>query len=122
VRNHFGVNRLAQAAALAALADQAYLEEVIAKVGRARERIGAMARVEGLQPLPSATNFVTIDCGRDGAFARRLLDALIARGIFVRMPGIEPLNRCIRVSVAPDYELDLFAEALPDALRAASAA
>jgi histidinol-phosphate aminotransferase len=122
VRNHFGVNRLAQAAALAALADRAYLEEVIAKVGRARERIGAMARVEGLQPLPSATNFVTIDCGRDGAFARRLLDALIARGIFVRMPGIEPLNRCIRVSVAPDYELDLFAEALPDALRAASAA
>src|SRR4029079_3208906 len=122
VRNHFGVNRLAQAAALAGLADRDYLEEVIAKVGRARERISAMARGEGLQPLPSATNFVTIDCGRDGAFARRLLDALIARGIFVRMPGIEPLNRCIRVSVAPDDELDLFAEALPEALRAASAA
>jgi histidinol-phosphate aminotransferase len=52
---------------------------------------------------------VTIDCGRDGAFARRLLDALIARGIFVRMPGIEPLNRCIRVSVAPDAERGLFA-------------
>jgi histidinol-phosphate aminotransferase len=34
---------------------------------------------------------------------------LIARGIFVRMPGIEPLNRRIRVSVAPDAELGLFA-------------
>ncbi len=122
VRNHFGVNRLAQAAALAALADQIYLKEVIAKVGRARERIGAIACGEGLRPLPSATNFVTIDCGRDGAFAKRVLDALIARGIFVRMPGIEPLNRCIRVSVSPDDELDLFAEALPEALRAASAA
>jgi histidinol-phosphate aminotransferase len=118
VRNHFGVNRLAQAAAIAALADHAYLAEVTTKVGRARERIAALARGEGLEPLPSATNFVTIDCGRDGAFARRVLDALIARGIFVRMPGVEPLNRCIRVSVAPDDEIDLFAEALPDALRA----
>ena len=118
VRNHFAVNRLAQAAALAALADQAYLHEVIAKVGRARERISTIARDAGLRPLPSATNFVTIDCGRDGAFAKRLLDAMIARGIFVRMPGVEPLNRCIRVSVAPDDELDLFAEALPEALRA----
>ena len=114
VRNHFGVNRLAQAAALAALADQAYLQEVIAKVSRARERIGAIAREEGLMPLPSGTNFVTIDCGRDGAFAKSVLDALIERGIFVRMPGVQPLNRCIRVSVAPDDELDLFAEALHD--------
>ncbi len=120
VRNHFGVNRLAQAAALAALADQPYLRDVIAKVDRARERIAAIARSHGLQALPSATNFVTIDCGRDGAFARRLLDALVARGIFVRMPGIEPLNRCIRVSVAPDDELALFAEALPEALISAS--
>jgi histidinol-phosphate aminotransferase len=120
VRNHFGVNRLAQAAALAALADQPYLQEVIGKVSRARQHISAIARDHGLQPLPSATNFVTIDCGHDGAFAKRLLDALIARGIFVRMPGVEPLNRCIRVSVAPDDELELFAAALPEALRTAT--
>lgn len=118
VRNHFGVNRLAQAAALAALADQAYLREVIAKVERARGRIGDIARGNGLAPLPSATNFVTIDCGRDGTYAKRLLDELIARGVFVRMPGVAPLNRCIRVSAAPDAELDLFAEMLPEALRA----
>ncbi|MGE0240869.1 MAG: pyridoxal phosphate-dependent aminotransferase, partial [Parvibaculaceae bacterium] len=63
VRNHFAVNRLAQAAALSALDDRPYLEEVVAKVSRARARIGAIARGEGLAPLPSATNFVTIDCG-----------------------------------------------------------
>ena len=112
VRNHFGVNRLAQAAALAALADQAYLREVVARVERARRRIGDIAREEGLVPLPSATNFVTIDCGRTGAFAKEVLDALIDRGIFVRMPGVAPLNRCIRVSAAPEAELDLFAAAL----------
>lgn len=118
VRNHFGVNRLAQAAALAALADQAYLREVMARVERARRRIADIARQNGLSPLPSATNFVAIDCGRDGTYAKGLLDQLIARGIFVRMPGVSPLNRCIRVSTAPDAELDLFAEALPEALRA----
>lgn len=117
VRNHFGVNRLAQAAALAALADQANLREVTAKVERARRRIADIARQNGLSPLPSATNFVTIDCGRDGTFAKSLLDGLIARGIFVRMPGVSPLNRCIRVSAAPDAELDVFAESLPEALR-----
>jgi histidinol-phosphate aminotransferase len=118
VRNHFGVNRLGQAAALAALAEQTYLDEVISNVSRARERIGAIAREADLMPLPSATNFVTIDCGRDGAFAKSVLNGLIDRGIFVRMPGVEPLNRCIRVSVAPDDELDLFAEALPQVIRA----
>lgn len=118
VRNHFGVNRLAQAAALAALADQDYLRDVVAKVERARRRISDIARDNGLTPLSSATNFVTIDCGRDGAHAKRLLDELIARGIFVRMPGVAPLNRCIRVSAAPNAELDLFAGMLPEALRA----
>jgi histidinol-phosphate aminotransferase len=117
VRNHFGVNRLGQAAALAALADQAYLRDVIAKVSRARERIGAIAHDAGLRSLPSATNFVTIDCGGDGAFARSVLNGLIDRGIFVRMPGVDVLNRCIRVSVAPDNELDLFAEAFPQVIR-----
>ena len=72
--------------------------------------------VNGLVPLPSATNFVTIDCGRNGAYAKRILDGLIARGIFVRMPGVAPLNRCIRVSAGTEADLATFAEALPKAL------
>jgi histidinol-phosphate aminotransferase len=110
---------LAQVAALAALADQAYLSEVIAKVKAARERIAAIARDNGLAPLPSATNFVTIDCGGDGAHARRLLDELAKRDVFVRMPGVAPLDRCIRISAGPESELDFLAHALPDALMAA---
>jgi histidinol-phosphate aminotransferase len=79
-------------------------------------RIAAVARDCGLTPLPSATNFVAIDCGRDGAFARRVLEGLIARDVFVRMPGAAPLDRCIRVTAGPDPALDVFAEALPAAL------
>ena len=119
VRNHFGVNRIAQAGALAALADQDYLREVRAKVAASRDLIAAIAAENGLQALPSATNFVTIDCGRDGVFAKAVLDQLIARNIFVRMPFVAPQNRCIRVSAGLPEDMGLFAEALPAALAAA---
>ncbi|MEK6216088.1 MAG: pyridoxal phosphate-dependent aminotransferase, partial [Boseongicola sp.] len=121
VRNHFGMNRIAQIGALAALADQEYLAEVKDKVAEARDRIAAIARENGLEPLASATNFVTIDCGRDGAFAKAVLDGLVARDIFVRMPFAQPGNRCIRVSCGQEHDLDRFAVALPQALKSARA-
>lgn len=119
VRNHFGVNRMAQAGALAALDDPAWLARTVAQVAAARDRIAAIARDNGLDPLPSATNFVTIDCGGDGALSRRVLAGLADRGIFARMPWTAPQDRCIRVSCGPDADLDALAEALPGALAAA---
>jgi len=116
IRNHFGMGRVAQAAALAALADQDYLRATVARIAEARETIAAIARENGLAPLPSATNFVTIDCGRDGAFARAVLASLVAQGIFVRMPFTPPQDRCIRVSAGTPADLDAFAAALPRAL------
>jgi hypothetical protein len=35
------------------------------------------------------------------------------------MPGVAPLDRCIRIRIAPDAELDVPAEELPAALAAA---
>ena len=118
IRNHFGLNRLATVAALAALKDQIYLREVIDKISTARDRIGSIARANGFVALPSATNFVAINCGRDGAYAKVIVDGLMERGVFIRMPGVAPLNRCIRVSVGPEHDLDLFEAALPEVLKA----
>lgn len=119
IRNHFALNRMAQAGALAALADQDWLEQTVSKVRRSTARISQMANALGLEALPTAANFVAIDCGRDGAFAKRVLDALIARDVFVRMPGVAPLNRCIRITAGTDEQLDYldeeFAQALADA-------
>jgi len=120
VRNHFDVSRIAQAGAIAALGDQPYLQGVVSSIARARARIGEIAKDSGLAALPSATNFVAIDCGRDGAHARRVLAALVARDVFVRMPGVAPLDRCIRVSVGTDADLAIFAEELPRALAASA--
>lgn len=116
IRNHFGVTRIGQAAGLAALADQQHLRDVVAKVQVARDTIATIARANGLDPLPSATNFVTIDCGRDGAYAKNILDTLVASGVFVRMPGVAPLNRCIRVTAGTPANLDIFADELGRAI------
>jgi histidinol-phosphate aminotransferase len=117
IRNHFGLNRIGVAAAIAALEDQAYLGEVLGKISAARDRISRIARENGLTPLPSATNFVSVDAGRDGAYARAIVDGLMEEGVFIRMPGIAPLNRCIRVSVGPEQDLDLLEAALPKVLK-----
>lgn len=120
VRNHYGINRLAQVAALAALKDRDHLKETIASIAAARARIGDIARANGLSPIASATNFVTVDCMRDGAFAGRVLQELLARDIFVRMPAVAPLNRCVRIGAGLPADLDLLAQALPQALAAAA--
>ncbi|MBB4273708.1 pyridoxal phosphate-dependent aminotransferase [Rhizobium mongolense] len=117
IRNHFGMNRLATAAALAALKDQAYLAEVVGNIHAARERIASIARANQLSPLPSATNFVAIDAGREGTYARSIVDGLMQHGVFIRMPGVAPLNRCIRVSVGPERDMARFEDALPRVLR-----
>ena len=116
VRNHFGMNRASQAGALATLGDQQYLAQTLANVNAAKVRIGEIVRRFGLEPIPSATNFVTIDCGKDGDYARALVGALIAQNIFVRMPFVAPQDRCIRVSAGRPQDIDLFEAALPLAL------
>jgi histidinol-phosphate aminotransferase len=119
VRDHFGMSRVSQAGALAALADQDWLHDVQGRTVAARARLSDIARANGLRPLPSATNFVTIDCGRDGDFARRVLAELGARGVFIRMPGVAPLDRCIRISLGNAAALESVEKALPLALKAA---
>ncbi|WP_113912027.1 pyridoxal phosphate-dependent aminotransferase [Roseovarius dicentrarchi] len=121
IRNHFGMNRAAQAGALAAIRDTAWLAQVQAQVATARDEIARIALENGLTSVPSATNFVSIDCGGDGDFARTVLEGLARRDIFVRMPFAAPQNRCIRVSCGTPDDLALFAAALPGALADAEA-
>jgi len=109
VRNHFGMNRIAVAGALASFNDQAFVADVVARVAEGREEYKALAERLGLSALKSATNFVAIDVG-DGDRARAILTVLEARGVFIRMPGVAPLDRCIRVSVGLPEERAIFAE------------
>lgn len=120
VRNHYGINRLGQIAGVAAIEDQAYLQAAVGRIAAARERIGVIGRAHGLEPLPSGTNFVTLDCGRDAAYARAIMQGLLDRGVFVRMPAVAPLNRCIRIGAGRDEDLAILEAELPAAVAAAS--
>ncbi|MDP9002211.1 MAG: aminotransferase class I/II-fold pyridoxal phosphate-dependent enzyme [Myxococcota bacterium] len=108
IRHHFGVNSVAQAGALASLSDQEHLGRVVACVAEGRRDYEELARSLGLATLPSATNFVAIDVG-GAPRARVLLAALQERGVFVRMPSVPPLDRCIRVTVGRPEERAVFA-------------
>lgn len=116
VRDQYGTNRIAQIGALAALQDQDWLAKVCHWTAEGRERIYEIAAENGLAAIPSSTNFVAIDCGRDEVFAKAVLDEIVALGIFMRMPFAAPGNRCIRAGVGKPEDLDLFAKALPVAL------
>ena len=119
IRNHFGMARISQAGALAALGDQAHLRKTLARVAEARNEIARIVRENALVPLPSAANFITADCGHDGDFARALVAGLAKRGVFVRMPFVAPEDRCIRISAGTAQDLDALATALPAALEEA---
>ena len=113
VRNHYGINRVGQVGALEALLDQAYLREAVGRIAASRETIARIASDAGLRPLPSAANFVTIDCGADGAFAAAVLNELLARDVFARKPAVTPLDRCIRISCGCEEDLAVLADVLP---------
>ena len=112
IRNHFGISNVAQAAGIAALADTAHLAQSITAVRDSLEETAAIARKHGLLPLPTATNFVAVDCGRDGPHAQAILDGLARHGVFVRKPAVTGLNRCIRISAGTEADRRLLDEAL----------
>lgn len=115
IRNQFGVNRIAQEGALASLGDRGFVDSVVGEVGRGRDEYRALGAELGLPALPSATNFVALDIG-SGVRARELQAGLLQEAVFVRMPGVAPLDRCIRVTVGTAEERRQFAAILREVL------
>ena len=103
------------AGALASLAHEDFVAGVVREVAAGREDYYRMAARSRLLALPSATNFVAIDAG-SGARARALLAGFEQHGVFIRMPGVAPLDRCIRVSVGTAPQRERFASVLDEVL------
>lgn len=111
VRLLYGVSRPAQAAALAALDDQDFIEDVVAQVAAGRADYAALGAQLGIPTQPSMTNFVLFDFG-DPVRAKRAVDDLLQRGIHVRKPPHPPLDRYVRISVGSPPERAELASAL----------
>jgi len=117
IRMHFGVSIVAQRAALVSLNDPHHLANVVADTNESRERLARFVRTRGLKPLPSHTNFLTIDVGTK-ARADALLQDLLHRRVFVRKPGLPPLDRCIRITIGRLRDLDILEPILEEAIAA----
>ncbi len=120
VRNHFGMCRISQIGAIASLLDTDNIADVIRKADESKGRIYRLAESNNLKAIPSAANFVAVDGGYDGQFARMLLEELIQRDIFVRMPFVAPQDRCVRISVGTQQDHVLLEEVFPEALSVAT--
>jgi histidinol-phosphate aminotransferase len=112
VRQPFNVNALAQAAALAALADVDYVQ-----TSRALNREGMRTLEQGLRALavdyvPSHANFLLIRVGDAGRVYQRLLE----RGVIVRPVANYGLPEYLRVTIGLPAENRRFLTALESAL------
>lgn len=105
VRAPFNLSSVAQAAAIAALEDEAHLRRGVELNTQERERVTAALIRRGVRAVPSQANFVYIDApGR----ARALGDAILKRGVITRPTSADGL----RVSIGLPEENDRFLECL----------
>jgi len=117
IRLHYGVNRNAQIGALVSLADEPFRRHVVDAVAAAREDYYALARELGLGTIRSFTNFVCIDLG-DAARATKVMSELLARGVWIRKPGLPPLDGHVRVSAGTPEMRAAFAAAFREVVAA----
>ncbi len=96
VRRPFHVAGVSQAAALAALDDQAHVAASVEH--NRRERAWLCARLEeaGVRYVPSVTNFLLVDTGRD---ANDMFQLLLREGVIVRPMKENGFPTCVRVTV-----------------------
>jgi histidinol-phosphate aminotransferase len=112
VRQPFNTSSVAQAAALAALADEDFVHESAGSNRRGMAQLTAAFAGLGLEWIPSSGNFVTVRVG-DGEKVNR---ALLAQGVIVRPLAAYGLPQWLRVSIGLPGENARFIAALRRAL------
>jgi histidinol-phosphate aminotransferase len=114
IRGPFNLSHSAQATALAALGDQAFVQASFEhnRTERARfvERLNALGN-HGIRPLPSEANFVLIEFA--GALsAEQAYRGLMTAGYITRwLPG-QGLPQCLRITIGSAADMAAIADAL----------
>lgn len=110
--NSYTVDRCAQAAAAASIADEAYFEAQAAKVSATRDRSAAQLRELGFTVTDSKANFLFVHHPK--VAAKTLLDGLRQRGILVRWFDWPRISDHLRISVGTDEEMDALYQAMKE--------
>jgi histidinol-phosphate aminotransferase len=115
IRQPFNVNSLAQAAAIAALNDKAFLQKGENNRAGYAQQCAAFDEL-GLEYVPSFGNFVLVRVGDDDGAGARVNLALLKQGVIVRPVGAYGLPQWLRISIGLPQENAAFIEALKKAL------
>ena len=103
IRDHYNLDRLAQAAVAAALNDQDYFRECVARICATRDWLSDELRRLGYQVVPSSANYLFVSPpDRDG---KRVYEALYARKILVRYFSDPKLAHGLRMSIGTREEM-----------------
>lgn len=113
VRPPFNVNLPAQAAAAAALDDDAFLQETLRVVHAGVDYLQEALAALGLECQPTQANFLMVRVPGEG---RRFFEALLERGVIVRPLASYGFPDRLRVSVGRAEENQRFVEALRQVL------
>lgn len=119
LRQPFNVNTLAQAAAIAALNDTAFLEKSAALNAQGYRRLTEAFDKLGLEYVPSDGNFVLVRVGNDDSAGNRVNLALLQQGVIVRPVGNYGLPQWLRITIGLPEENEAFIAALEKTLAAA---
>ncbi len=122
LRQPFNVNTLAQAAAIAALNDQAFLEKSAALNAQGYRRLTEAFEKLGLEYVPSDGNFVLVRVGNDDGAGNRVNIELLKQGVIVRPVANYGLPQWLRVTIGLPEENEAFIAALEKTLAAVQAA
>ncbi|WP_028589094.1 histidinol-phosphate transaminase [Paenibacillus massiliensis] len=117
VREPFNTSRLGQAAARAALQDQAFVDHCRQKNADGIIYLQEQFSRLGLATFPANGNFVLVDVGRPSS---EVFDALLRKGIIIRA-GFKKHPTFIRVTVGTPEQNAAFIHALEEVLRAVKA-
>lgn len=118
IRLPFNVPGAGQGAALAALGDDAFVQQSIAHAAKGRARLTAMFTALGWRAIPSAANFVTVQVPPPLS-AADVEQSLVQRGILVRGLANYGMPDCIRVTAGREEELAALEAALAEIARSA---
>lgn len=108
--NSYPLDRIAQAAAEAAILDTAYTAQTVQLVCQARDRCRARLLEAGIPCLKSATNFLFVKA--DPVDAAHVQQALRDEGVLVRHFGTERLRAWLRVTVGTAQDMEIVTEKL----------
>ena len=116
IRQPFNVNSMAQAGAIAALNDTAFLAKSAQLNTDGYRQLTLAFEALGLTYVPSFGNFVLVKVGDDDDAGARVNLALLKRGVIVRPVGNYGLPQWLRVSIGLPTENAIFIAALGQVL------